>query len=197
MLLLFILSFVFPPGNSNQTQQLFCCRIVYCRTVPLAGWPVLESPKAWPDTEGIVLCLTGKLGTGIQLEESFLKGVVMKPTLSGIAWTFWQTVWVTETLFMCLWAPLPAELPFPWQWFPFQVTSAHKVWCNIIENVHAFIRGYSIKYAGTFKYISDCDSKQWLNTCQRFMMKSEVSSFKRQHPFFIGILYCLIYSVYL
>lgn len=192
MLLLFILSFVFSPWKFKPNPAIILlqnCLLQDSPTGRLASAGISQSlARHWGNCA---------LGTGIQLEESFLKGVVMKPTLSGIAWTFWQTVWVTETLFMCLWAPLPAELPFPWQWFPFQVTSAHKVWCNIIENVHAFIRGYSIKYAGTFKYISDCDSKQWLNTCQRFMMKSEVSSFKRQHPFFIGILYCLIYSVYL
>lgn len=46
-------------------------------------------------------------------------------------------------------------------------------------------------------YFSLWQQAEWLNICQRFMMNSEVSSFKRQHPFFIGILYCLIYSFYL
>lgn len=153
-----------PPGNSTQTQHLFCCIIVYCRTVPLAGWPVLEPPTAWPRKArhwGNCALLHWETGNwhpaGGELPQ---RDGFETNTLFGIAWTFWQTVWVTETLFMCLWAPLPAELPFPWQWFPFQVTSALKVWCNIIENVHVFIRGYSLKYAGTFKYISDYDSKQ-------------------------------------
>lgn len=78
----------------------------------------------------------------------------------GITQTFWHTAWVRGTLLMCIWAPLPAELPLHRHWFPFQVTSVHKVWCNSIENVHVLITGYSIKYAGTLKYISDRDDRQ-------------------------------------
>lgn len=155
MLLLIISSFVFfpleiqPKSSNDFAVELF-----------IVGQPHWQVGQCWnlPDTGGTVLCFPGNCHPAGG--EPPQRDGYETNTLFGSAWTFWQAVWVTETLFMCLWAPQPAELPFPWQWFPFQVTSAHKVWCNIIENVHVFIRGYSIKYAGTFKYISDCDSKQ-------------------------------------
>lgn len=55
MLLLFILSFVFfpleiqPKPSNDFAVELFI----------VAGWPVLEPPTAWPDSEGTVLCFPG------------------------------------------------------------------------------------------------------------------------------------------
>lgn len=81
-------------------------------------------------------------------------------TRFGIVQMLWHMVGVRGTLLLCIWAPLPAELPLQWHRFPFQITAAHKVWCNITENEPAFIKGYIKKYAGTLKYFSGCDGRQ-------------------------------------
>lgn len=84
MLLLFILSFVCLPleiqtkASNYFAVELFIVgqphwQVGQCWDLPQPGQPLREFP---------VLCCTGKLGTGIQLEKSFLQEMVMKPTLS-------------------------------------------------------------------------------------------------------------------
>lgn len=166
MSLLFISGFFFP-GNSNQKKHRICCRIIQSHWQVSQFCNLPQPGLGKPDTKEIICDLLhleaeywhparGKLPQRDDYETN---------TRIGITQTFWHTAWVRETLLMCMWAPLPAELPLHWHQFYFQVTSVHKVWCNIIENVHVFIRGYSIKYAGTLKYISDCDSGQsdWIH----------------------------------
>lgn len=172
--------------NAKTKEYFICCGILQ------SYWQVSHShylPQARlgkPDTTAIVCVLLPSETENLHPARGKLpqRDDYESNTLSGMAQTFWHTTPVRETFLMCICAPLPAELPLHWHGFPFHGTSVHKVWCNIIENVYVFIRGYSIKYAGTLKWISDCDSRQWLNACQRFMMNSGVSSFQRQHPFF-------------
>lgn len=104
MLLLFISIFVLflleiqPKPSINFPVELF----IVGQTVPLAGWPVLEPPTAWPRKArpwgncDLLHWETGNwnpAGGELPQRDGFETN-----TLFGIARTFWQTVWVTETL---------------------------------------------------------------------------------------------------